>query len=84
MNRLSRFFGTGHRGTILTVLVQALLFGSVHYQWGVGGVIVMIIMGVVWGTAFMLCSRNLWIVIIAHSTAHVALVLQLYLSPAPA
>jgi hypothetical protein len=39
-------------------------------------------MGAVWGTAFLLCGRNLWIMIIAHSTAHVALVAQLYASPA--
>lgn len=84
MNRLTRIFGAGFGGAALTVLVQALLFGVVHFQWGIGGIIVTTIMGMVWGTAFLLCGRNLWIVIIAHSTAHVALVAQLYASPAGA
>jgi hypothetical protein len=82
MNRLTRIFGAGLGGAALTVLVQAVLFGVVHFQWGIGGIIVTTIMGAVWGTAFLLCGRNLWIMIIAHSTAHVALVAQLYASPA--
>lgn len=84
MNRLTRIFGAGLGGAALTVLVQAVLFGIVHFQWGIGGIIVTTIMGAVWGTAFLLCGRNLWIMIIAHSTAHVALVAQLYASPAGA
>jgi hypothetical protein len=82
MNRLMRIFGAGLGGAALTVFVQAVLFGVVHFQWGIGGVIITTIMGAVWGTAFLLCGRNLWIMIIAHSTAHVALVAQLYASPA--
>ena len=43
--------------------------------------IVTTMMGAVWGTAFLLCGRNLWIVIIAHSVGHLALVAQLYSAP---
>ena len=84
MWQFTRLYGDGHTGKILTVLSQALVFGSVHFQWGLGGVVMTSIMGVVWGGAYLLCGRNLWIVIIAHSAAHVALVLQLYSLPAPA
>ena len=83
IDRLTRLFGAGRGRAFLVVLVQALIFGSVHFQWGLGGVLVASIMGAVWGFAFLLCGRNLWIVIIAHSAAHMALVLQLYLSPLP-
>jgi membrane protease YdiL (CAAX protease family) len=79
MGRLSDVFGTNMRGATITVLVQALAFGSVHFMWGVGGVIVTVIMGIVWGTAYLLCGRNLWIVILAHSTGHILFVIQLYL-----
>jgi hypothetical protein len=51
-------------------------------DWPFGGIIVTTIMGAVRGAAFLLCGRNLWIMIIAHSTAHVALVAQLYTLPA--
>ena len=81
MDRLTRIFGASAGGAVLTVLVQSLMFGSVHFGWGVGGVIVTTMMGAVWGTAFLLCGRNLWIVIIAHSLGHILFVAQLYASP---
>ena len=64
---------------VLAVGVQALIFGAIHFQWGLGGMIVTVIMGAIWGAAFVLCGRNLWIVIIAHSAGHVLGAVQLYL-----
>lgn len=81
IERLARLFAGTRGATVLAVLVQALIFGSVHFQWGAGGIIFAAIMGAVWGFAFLLCGRNLWITIIAHSMAHLAMVTQLYLSP---
>jgi len=78
MGRLSEIFGRSTRGSVMTVLVQALFFGSVHFMWGIGGIIVTIIMGIVWGTAYLLCGRNLWVVILAHSTGHIVFAIQLY------
>jgi membrane protease YdiL (CAAX protease family) len=81
IERLANLFGSARGAPVFAVLVQALVFGSVHFQWGLGGVIVTSIMGAVWGFAYLLCGRNLWIVILAHSMAHIALVTQLYFSP---
>lgn len=83
IERLMRLFGSARSSALPALLVQALIFGSVHFQWGAGGMIVTSIMGLIWGGAFLLCNRNLWILIIAHSTGHVALVAQLYFSPLP-
>lgn len=83
IERLARLFAGTRGPAVVAVLVQALIFGSVHFQWGTGGIIFAAIMGAVWGFAFLLCGRNLWITIIAHSMAHLALVAQLYLSPPP-
>ncbi len=80
IGRLEHLFGSGAWSTSLAVIVQALVFGAVHFQWGLGGMIVAAIMGLVWGAGFLLCGRNLWIVIMAHSTGHMLGVLQLYLS----
>jgi membrane protease YdiL (CAAX protease family) len=80
IERLTCFVGKGKVGVLLAVLLQSIIFGSVHFEWGVGGILLASIMGAVWGFAFVLCGRNLWTVILAHSTAHVALVTQLYLS----
>ena len=78
IDRLSGLFGRHRAGAVLTVLVQALIFGSVHFMWGIGGMIVTFMMGLVWGTAYLWCDRNLWVVILAHSTGHVLFVIQLY------
>ncbi len=79
IGRLSGVFGHTRGSAILAVGIQALVFGSIHFMWGVGGMIVTGIMGVVWGTAYVLCDRNLWVVILAHSAGHVLLATQLYL-----
>ena len=79
MGRLSSVFGLDMRGNVMTVLIQALFFGSVHFAWGIGGMAMTFIMGLVWGTAYILCGRNLWIVIFAHSAGHLLFVTQLYM-----
>jgi membrane protease YdiL (CAAX protease family) len=81
IERLVIVFGGAKGAAVYAVLVQTLIFGSVHFQWGLGGIFVTAIMGAVWGFACLLCGRNLWIVILAHSMAHIALVTQLYFSP---
>lgn len=80
IGRLSDILGRNTGGAIMAVLVQALVFGAIHFQWGIGGMIVTVMMGIVWGTAYLLCGRNLWIVILAHSAGHILLVIQLYLA----
>jgi len=61
-------------------LFQALVFSMIHFQWGIGGMLMTLIMGIIWGTAFLLCGRNLWVVILAHSGGHILFVVQLYLA----
>lgn len=78
MDRLTRIFGEKLPGLILTVAVQSVIFGAIHFQWGVGGMITTALMGVIWGTAYLLVGRNLWIVIMAHSLGHIVMIAQLY------
>ena len=80
IGRLSDIFGQNVGGAVMAVSVQALIFGAVHFQWGIGGMIMTVVMGIVWGSAYLLCGRNLWVVILAHSAGHVLLVIQLYLA----
>ena len=78
MGRLSDIFDKTTRGATMIVLIQAVIFGSIHFQWGIGGMIMTFCMGIVWGIAYLLCGRNLWIVILAHSAGHILFVTQLY------
>lgn len=84
IRQFERLYEPVRAAPALAVLSQALIFGVVHFQWGLGGIAMTSIMGLVWGAAYLLCGRNLWIVIIAHSAAHVALILQIYSSAVPA
>ena len=84
IRQFTRLYGNHTAGPMFAVLSQAAIFGAVHFQWGLGGIVMTSIMGVVWGGAYLLCGRNLWIVIAAHSAAHIALVLQIYSAPPPA
>ena len=62
------------------IAYQSPNFRAGVFSWGLGGMIVTVMMGIVWGTAYLLCGRNLWIVILAHSAGHILLVIQLYLA----
>ena len=79
IGRLSDMFGRDLRGASMAVFVQALVFGGIHFMWGIGGMVMTVIMGLVWGAAYLLCGRNLWVVILAHSAGHILFVTQLYL-----
>lgn len=81
IERLTQVLAGTRGAPVIAVFIQALAFGSVHFQWGIGGILLTAIMGAVWGFAYLLCGRNLWIVIIAHSLAHVAMLMQLYFTP---
>lgn len=78
MDRLTKIFGAGAIGSFISVMLQGLVFGAVHFQWGLGGIAMTTIMGIVWGAAYVLCGRNLWIMITAHSLVHILFVVQLY------
>jgi membrane protease YdiL (CAAX protease family) len=80
IGRLEAIFGDMLAAPVLAVAVQSLIFALIHFEWGVGGILLAGVMGAIWGTAYMVCGRNLWIVIMAHSGGHIMLVVGLYLS----
>jgi membrane protease YdiL (CAAX protease family) len=51
IRQFERLYGNVRTGPILAVLSQALVFGLVHFQWGLGGIVMTSIMGLVWGVA---------------------------------
>ena len=80
IGRLTEAFGKDLQGATLSVCISAMIFGSIHFQWGLGGMIMTVIMGLVWGVAYLMCDRNLWVVILAHSAGHWLFAWQLYLA----
>jgi membrane protease YdiL (CAAX protease family) len=80
IGRFETLFEDYPNSALLAVLAQAALFSLIHFQWGVGGMLMTAIMGLVWGASYLLCGRNLWIVILAHSAGHILFVTALYLA----
>jgi membrane protease YdiL (CAAX protease family) len=80
IGRLEAIIGDRSAAPVLAVAVQSLIFALIHFAWGIGGVLLAGVMGAIWGTAYVVCGRNLWIVIMAHSAGHIMLVVGVYLS----
>jgi membrane protease YdiL (CAAX protease family) len=79
VDRLHRICGGGRRSLWLAALLCGVPFGLVHFQWGVGGMLVTAVMGSVLGFMYLATGRNLWPLIAAHATLDFVLMLQVYL-----
>jgi len=70
MNSLAALF-PGRRGQwVLALVGSSLIFGLVHFSWGLAGVLEMTVVGFVLGAAYLLSGRNLWVTIISHGLAN--------------
>lgn len=67
ITRLKTVFSDIYLSSAISVLLAALLFGYMHvYYQGLVGLVNGGIIGVIFGTYFLLYKRNLWPLIIAH------------------
>lgn len=65
LNRLNQLIGPGFVGTIIAILVQAVIFGLLHS--GIQGMISAGVIGLILGGFYVASGRNLWVVIAAHA-----------------
>jgi membrane protease YdiL (CAAX protease family) len=79
VDRLARVFGGGRRGLVAAALCCGLPFGLVHFQWGVGGMLVTAVMGGVLGLMYLATRRNLWPLVAGHAVLDAVLLTQVYL-----
>jgi hypothetical protein len=78
--RLGTLFGRSPPANILTLLLATALFGSLHYQQGVAGVVNATITGLVIGTIYLLNGRRLWTLMVAHASFDLAAAAMIYLN----
>lgn len=83
IDRLARVFGGGRWGLVAAALLNGLPFGLIHFEWGVGGMLMTTVMGSVLGVMFLLTGRNLWPLIVAHATLDALLMTLLYFGVQP-
>lgn len=79
VDRLSRLFGGGPRGSVLGALTCGVPFGLIHFEWGLGGILVTAVMGATLGFMYLATRRNLWPLVAAHAALDLILMLQAYL-----
>jgi membrane protease YdiL (CAAX protease family) len=79
IDRLGRIFGGGKRALWLAAILNGVPFGLIHFEWGIGGILMTAVMGLVMGLMFLATRRNLWPLVLAHATLDFLLLLQVYL-----
>lgn len=62
------WFGSGRIARVLMVVGGSLIFGLPHIYQGGFGVIQSILVGMIYGSMYLLNKKNLWMVMIAHAT----------------
>lgn len=78
INRIAELGGGSRRSWRIAVLISSLVFGAVHSDWALVGMVQMAFMGLALGISYMLVRRNLWVTILAHGYADTILIVQMY------
>lgn len=81
ITRLEELAGGGKGATTAAVVVSAVVFGLVHFDWGLVGIVQTALMGLALAIAFLVVKRNLWVLVLAHAYMDTLLLVQLYLEP---
>lgn len=79
ITRIAEMGGSGKTWSRIAVLISAIVFGLVHFQWGPMGIVQTGFMGLALGISFILVKRNLWILVLAHAYMDAILMIQMYL-----
>jgi len=60
------------------VVMSSLIFGLVHSDWGLPGMVQASCIGAALGVSYLIVGRNLWVTILAHAYMDTLLILQMY------
>lgn len=83
LSQLQKLLGSGRIATASAVILQAIVFGSGHLPLGVRGVMTAGLIGLIFGTWYVLRGRNLWPLIFAHGLTDSVSVTAIYLGAVP-
>ena len=80
INRLIELGLDSKIGKVLVIIISAMIFGLVHYQWGPMGIVQTGFMGAVLGYFYLKLNKRIWILVLAHGYMDTILMIQMYLS----
>lgn len=81
--RIRTVLGEGRTATAGAVILQALLFGAGHTYLGPRGVANAVVVGLIYGSWYLLRGRNLWPLILAHGLTDTISMLAVYFGVLP-
>ncbi len=70
MTRIAKLVGGSRSAWALALVLTSLHFGLIHFYQGASGIAVTGIAGLLYGVAFLIFGRNLWVPILAHAATH--------------
>jgi len=80
ITRAKELGGSGVVTTVLAVAFSSVIFGLVHSDWGIAGMVQATCMGLALGASYLIVKRNLWVTILAHAYMDTILILQMYVA----
>jgi membrane protease YdiL (CAAX protease family) len=81
MKQIARLFGEQKRSSwVIGLVLSSIVFGLVHFHQGLGGMLGVGVVGLVYGYFYLRSGRNLWVPIIAHGLTGTIRFILLYLS----
>ena len=80
INRISELGLDNKAGKIVSVIISAIIFGLVHYEWGPMGIVQTAFMGLVLGIFYLKLKKQIWILVLAHAYMDTILMVQMYMS----
>lgn len=78
INRISELGLNNKINSIIAVIISAIIFGFIHYEWGAMGIAQTGFMGLALGLCYIYMKKKLWIMVFAHAYMDTILMLQLY------
>ena len=76
--RIQRLLGNGRGAMAGSVLLQALAFSAGHFYLGAQGVATALLVGLIYGSWYLLRGRNLWPLVIAHGLVDTVSMVAIY------
>lgn len=78
INRIAELGSGGKVAWGFAIVLSSIVFGLVHFEWGVAGMVQTSFMGAALGLSYLVVRRNLWVIILAHAYMDTILILQMY------
>jgi membrane protease YdiL (CAAX protease family) len=78
INRIAELGSGNKTAWRLAAAISAIIFGFVHFDWGLAGMVQTGFMGLALALSYLFVKRNLWITILAHAYMDAILLLQMY------